>query len=202
MVVHYLSNMPERKKLIEFILRTFPMPLPDAQAIANHFTEVHFQKNELLVKEGRMCNEYYFLDQGFARAFTHDIDGNDITTALYAENNVVCELFSFFKRIPSKESIQALSDCKTWRLTFDELQNVFHSMVLFREFGRTILINSYATLKQRMLSALQETAEERYAHLIKSNPDVFQYVPLKHIATYLGVTDTSLSRIRKEFSKQ
>jgi CRP-like cAMP-binding protein len=193
--------MQERQKLIDFIRQTFPMPLQDAEAIANGFSVKHFEKNELLVKEGKICNEYYFLDEGFARAFTHDIEGNDITTALYASNNVVCELFSFFKRVPSKESIQALTECKAWRLTFDELQDVFHSMVLFREFGRTILINSYASLKQRMLSALQETAEERYAHLIKTNPDVFQYVPLKHIATYLGVTDTSLSRIRKEFSK-
>ena len=177
------------------------MPPHEAETIAGHFNEKEFDKNELLVKEGRVCNEYYFLNEGFARAFIHDINGEDITTALYASNNVVCELFSFFKRIPSKENIQALSHCKVWCLTFDELQHVFHSMTLFREFGRTILINAYASLKQRMLSALQETAEERYAFLLKTNPDIFQHAPLKHIATYLGITDTSLSRIRKEFAK-
>ena len=193
--------MEANEKLIAFILQTFPMPRQEATTIASHFHEKQFEKNELMFREGRVCNEYYFLDDGFARAFIHDINGNDITTALYPPNNVVCELFSFFKRIPSKENIQALTACKVWFLTFDELQHVFHSMVLFREFGRTILINAYASLKQRMLSALQETAEERYAHLINTNPDIFQHAPLKHIATYLGVTDTSLSRIRKEFAK-
>lgn len=193
--------MNERHKLIDFILQTFPMLQKQAEEIALHFNEKTFKKNELLLKEGRICNEYYFLDEGFARAFIYDLKGNDITTAFYASNNVVCELYSFFKRIPSKENLQALTDCKVWCLNFEELQQVFHSMVLFREFGRTILINEYSKLKQRMLAALQQTAEERYAYLLKTNPDVFQNAPLKYIATYLGVTDTSLSRIRKEFSK-
>ena len=109
--------------------------------------------------------------------------------------------YSFFKRIPSQENIQAMSDCNTWRLTFDELQDVFHSLPLFREFGRSILVNHYAALKSRMLSMLHQTAEERYATLLKNNPDIFQHAPLKQIASFLGITDTSLSRIRKEFAK-
>jgi len=74
-------------------------------------------------------------------------------------------------------------------------------MPQFREFGRTILINTYALLKQRTLSMIRKTAEERYVHLLETNPDIFQYAQLKNIASYLGVTDTSLSRIRREFSK-
>ena len=71
----------------------------------------------------------------------------------------------------------------------------------FREFGRSILVNAYAQLKQRMLGMIQQSAEERYAYLLQTNPDIFQHAALKNIATYLGVTDTSLSRIRKEFAK-
>ena len=89
-----------------------------------------------------------------------------------------------------------------WHLTFDELQEVFHAMPMFREFGRTILINSYGNLKQRMLSMHHQTAEERYAKLLQTNPDIFQHTSLKNIASYLGVTDTSLSRIRKEFARR
>jgi len=72
----------------------------------------------------------------------------------------------------------------------------------FREFGRLNIINLYGILKQRMLSMLQETAEQRYSNLINSNPEVLQHVPLKYIASYLGITDTSLSRVRKEFTKK
>ena len=135
------------------------------------------------------------------RAYTYDLAGNEVTTALYSPKQIVCDLSSFFKRTPSQEYIQALTDSRVWFITFDELQQAFHAMPYFREFGRLILVNSYTQLKQRMLSMLQETAETRYAKLIETNPMIFQKVPLKMIASYIGVTDTSLSRIRKEYAK-
>jgi len=82
------------------------------------------------------------------------------------------------------------------------LNKLFHELYEFREFGRHILVKGFAALKSRMLSMITETAEERYAGLLKTNPEIFQHAPLKTIASYLGITDTSLSRIRKEFSKK
>lgn len=82
------------------------------------------------------------------------------------------------------------------------MQVSFHTIPEFREFGRLNIINNYGILKQRMLSMLQETAEQRYSHLIHSNPEILRNAPLKNIASYLGITDTSLSRIRKEFIKK
>ncbi|HEX2627684.1 MAG TPA: Crp/Fnr family transcriptional regulator [Chitinophagaceae bacterium] len=189
-------------KLFQFIRTIFPMPLSQAGEIVSLFKPKSFEKNEWLLKQGRPCNEYYFLEEGYMRAYTFDLDGNDVTTAFYSGNQIVCELFSFFKRIPSKENIQALSECHTRYITFEELNGIFHAMPEFREFGRTILINAYSGLKQRMLSMLHETAEERYGNLLRNNPDIFNHAALKNIATYLGITDTSLSRIRKEFSKK
>ena len=195
-------RMHDKEKIIHFIQQVFPMPSEQALAIAAYFTEKEFAKNELLLKENKICTSYYFLAEGFARAFTYDLDGNDVTTAFYSGNQIVCELYSFFKQIPSRENIQALTDCKTLRISFTDLQTVFHTMPQFREFGRAILVNAYADLKTRMLATLHETAEERYSNLLKSQPGIFQHAPLKYIASYLGVTDTSLSRIRKEFAKK
>ena len=196
-----MSQSNEHTILVQFIIATFPMPLADAEKIAGHFHLRPITKGEIFLKQGKPCNEYFFLVDGFARSFTHDLDGNDVTTSFYGPVQVMCELFSFFKRIPSRENMVALTDCTTWCLTFDELQEVFHAMTQFREFGRTILVNAYASLKNRMLSTLQETAEERYAQLLRTNPGIFQHAPLKNIASYLGITDSSLSRIRKEFAK-
>jgi len=195
------NNNKNKESLIHFIQSVFPMSQPQCEKIAGFFKEKEFLKNDFYLKEGRPCNEYHFLVRGFMRAYIHDVNGNDVTTAFYAPNQVVCELFSFFKRIPSKENIQALTDASTLYITFDELQYVFHNLPEFREFGRSILVNAYAQLKQRMLSMLQETAEERYSRLLQTNQAIFQNAPLKNIASYLSVTDTSLSRIRKEFSK-
>jgi len=197
----FLQPDNNHTKLVQFITGTFPMPLGEAENIASKFEQRHFLKGEYFLKQGKTCNEYYFLADGYARSYTHDLDGNDVTTAFYGSGQIVCELFSFFKRQPSKENITSLTQCDAWCLSFDKLQEIFHAMPLFREFGRAILVNAYAGLKTRMMSMLQETAEERYTQLLKSNPGIFQHAPLKQIASYLGVTDTSLSRIRKEFAK-
>jgi CRP-like cAMP-binding protein len=112
------------------------------------------------------------------------------------------DLLSFFKRIPSKENIQALTDCQTWYITYGDMQESFHAIPEFREFGRLNIINQFGILQQRMLSMLQQTGEQRYGDLVYANPEILQHAPLKYIATYLGITDTSLSRIRKEFMKK
>jgi CRP-like cAMP-binding protein len=191
-----------KQQLIAFIKSKQIMPLEKATAIADRFTEVMFTKNDLISKQGKTCNDYYFLCTGFMRSWTIDIEGRDVTTAFYSEGGVVCELLSFFKRTPSGENIQALTDGTALHLSFEELNNAFHEMPEFREFGRSVLIHFYATLKQRTLSSLHETAEQRYKDLITATPEIFQYASLKNIASYLGITDTSLSRIRKEFSRE
>ena len=190
-----------KTQIQKFIQSIFPMADAQAIAITDFFKEKEYSKNDFLITKGRTCKEYFFLEEGFLRAYTYDLEGNDITTAFFSSGQVVCELFSFFKRIPSAENFQALTDCKTWFITYEELQHVFHTMPEFREFGRSILVNAYAQLKQRMLGMIQQSAEERYAYLLQTNPDIFQHAALKNIATYLGITDTSLSRIRKEFAK-
>ena len=132
------------------------------------------------------------------RAFTHDVDGNDVTTEFYSNNQIVFEVASYFLRTPSKENIQALVDCKGWYIDYNQLQTLFHSMPEFREFGRTILVKGFVSLKQRTLAMINESAEQRYETLLKIKPQILQNAPLKYIASYVGITDTSLSRIRKE----
>jgi hypothetical protein len=113
---------------------------------------------------------------------------------------MVFEVGSFFQKTPSKENFQALEDCSGWFINFDQLQLLFHTIPEFREFGRMILVKGFITFKQRALSLINERAERRYESLINARPDIFQKAPLKYIASYLGITDTSLSRIRRELS--
>jgi CRP-like cAMP-binding protein len=191
----------EKAVLIGFIQQVFPMPMAMAETIVEYFHREHFKKGDYLLTEGKICPTYHLLEEGLVRAYTHDREGNDVTTAFYSGNGVVCEIFSFFKRVPSRENFQALTDCATWAISFEGLQEVFHNLPAFREFGRTVLVNAYAQLKLHALSSLHNTAEERYLNLLNTHPDVFQHAQLKQIASYLGVTDTSLSRIRKEVTK-
>lgn len=192
----------EKENLIQFLLNTNLVSLKKAEEISSRFSEKGIYKNDLLLKEGKVCNEYYFLDNGFMRSFAFDTDGNDVTTNFSAGNEIVFEVSSFFNRTTSRENIQAITDCSGWYITYDELNTLFHALPEFRAFGRYILVKGFTSLKTRMLSMITETTEERYERLIKTNPEIFQFAQLKHIASYLGVTDTSLSRIRKTFSKK
>lgn len=120
----------------------------------------------------------------------------------YAPGQVVFEVSSLFERTKSLENIQALSDCEGWFITYKQLNTLFHSLPEFREFGRSMLVKGFSALKVRMLSTITETAESRYEQLLKTNPEIFQQASLKVIASYLGITDTSLSRIRKEIARK
>jgi CRP-like cAMP-binding protein len=188
--------------LINYLQKVLPMPTEMAEQIASTFHYKHIPKGTFLIEEGKICNTSYFIAEGCARMYTHDMDGNDITTMIFSNAMFANDFHSFFKRIPALESLVTMSDCETFYLSFEELQHNFHTIAEFREFGRMMLINGSFTLKQRMLSMIKQSGEQRYAKLMEDSPEIFQHIPLKNIATYLGVTDTSLSRIRRDFLKK
>jgi CRP-like cAMP-binding protein len=192
----------DKTVLLNFIQTILPMPLEKAEQISNYFYPKLILKNDYLLREGNICIESHFIQEGLCRSYVIDINGNDITTHFYRSIIFANDFLSFFKRLPAKVNIQALSDCKTWAISYSDLQLCFHSIPEFREFGRMMLINNYSQLQNRMLEMLQLTAEQRYENLIKTHTEIFKYAPLKNIATYLGIKDTSLSRIRKEITKK
>lgn len=190
-----------KESLVNYIQKILPMPVDKAEYIATFFTQKYSTKNDFLLKEGKICTESHFIESGFLRSYVVDIDGNEVTTDFYGSNIFANDFLSFFKRIPSNENIQVLADCTTWMINYDDLQTCFHTIPEFREFGRMMLINNYSRLKERMLGMIQLTAEQRYERLVTSHAEIFQNAPLKYIASYLGITDTSLSRIRKDIAR-
>ncbi|MGL4597864.1 MAG: Crp/Fnr family transcriptional regulator [Bacteroidia bacterium] len=188
--------------LIRFVQGHFPMDDARAKEISSIFHEQHFLKNDLLIHQNKISDHYYFLCAGYVRSYTHNWQGEEVTLQLISPNKVVCELASFFKRIPSQSNFQALTDCIALRVSFADIQKAFHAMPEFREFGRSMLVNAFVEMQQRNIGFIQETAEQRYANLVEKQPDLLQHVPLKYLASYLGITDSSLSRIRKESGKR
>lgn len=194
----------ETQTLINFIKSNVPHIHVSSQSIdtiAEHFEEITLERNEYLLKEGKTSG-YFFLSEGFMRAFTHDADGNDITTSFHAAPKIVFEVTSFFLHVPSPENIQALTNCRGFYTTFEKLNNLFHTVPEFREFGRSILVKEFVALKHQMLINITKSAEKRYEEFVQSNKELLQFVQLKQIASFLGITDTSLSRIRREYVKK
>src|SRR5579872_784250 len=149
----------DKGRLIEFLRQSNLVSKEGALKISIPFENKTMEKLQFHLKEGRISNEYFFLEQGFMRSYAIDITGNEVTTNFYWDNHVVFEVSSFFKRTSSKENIQCLTDCEGWVITYDQLNMLFHNLPEFREFGRSILVNTLTFLKGRMLSMITETAE-------------------------------------------
>ncbi|MGN6396807.1 MAG: Crp/Fnr family transcriptional regulator [Mucilaginibacter sp.] len=192
----------DKARLIRFIQQVLPMSPARLALIVEKFKPMKISRNGYLLRAGAICSQSHFIDSGIVRAYTYDLEGNEVTTAFYTQDTFASDMLSFFKRNAAKEYLQAVTDCETWFITYGDMQESFHAIPEFREYGRLNIVNQYNILKERMLSALQETAEQRYVNLINSSPEIFQNVPLKYIASYLGITDTSLSRIRKDFARK
>lgn len=171
----------------------------ELENILGQFEAIEFHKNDYLIEKGKTANYYYFLESGFLRSYTIDLDGNDITTKFFSEKDIVIDWHSYFLKKPCKESIKAITKGKCWKINFSDFMKLFH-IEAFREVGRTRLVNNYFELKNHSVSVIADHAKERYLNLMEEKPAIIQNVPLKHIATYLGITDTSLSRIRKEIT--
>lgn len=187
-----------RDLLINFILNIVPISREDASEIANSFHPLWLKKGELLVAQNQTSDDYFYLQQGLMRTFLYDLKGNEITTDFFTENNVVFEVTSFFNRIPSEANIQAITDCFGFRISYEELNGLFHNRVAFRDFGRAILVKEFISSKKRNYGMINRTAEQRYQDLLSSKPKILQYSPLKYVASYLGITDSTLSRLRKK----
>jgi CRP-like cAMP-binding protein len=185
-----------REKLIEFLQRADFINAAQAAEIASSFLPIQLRKNDVLQPFGRVSDAYLFLDYGLLRAFVLDPAGNEVTTHFYSSRHVALDASSFFNRTPAQQQIHALTECLGWVVSYQQLNSLFHARPEFREFGRSVLVQALSTLQGRMLDQIRETARTRYEKLLATSPEVFQHAPLKYIASYLGITDSSLSRIR------
>lgn len=186
-----------RQQLLTFLQSTGSINSAQAEEIAAYFHYTTLRPQEFLLLAGQISNDYLLLTHGLVRAFAYDTDGRDITTGFFGRGQVALEVSSFFSRQPSQENMQTLTDCSGWWLPHDQMNELFHTRNEFREFGRAVLVRGFTALKARMLSTVTQPAAVRYEQLLRTSPEVAQQAPLKHIASYLGITDSSLSRIRK-----
>ena len=170
------------------------------QIIAAH-DEILMSKHDYMLKKGQIPNGYYIVKSGLLRSYVLDNDGKEITTDFFTAGSIVIEVAGLFQQQPTVEFIQSLTDAELYFIDFDIFQKLFVTIPAFAEWGRSWMAQALIAYKSRMLDMVLQTAQERYKMLINTHQEIIKYAPVKHIATYLGITDTSLSRIRKELSK-
>lgn len=173
----------------------------DLNLIFDKHEKLQFKKGDFFLKENEISNAYFVLESGVARSFVYDTDNNDITINFFTEFDIIIEASSIFQRIPSIENIQAETDCLVWKINYEDFQELFLTIPALTEWGRAWMSYQLFYLKNRSVEMITKSATERYLDLIQEKPDVLKFAPLKNVASYLGITDTSLSRIRKEIVK-
>ena len=155
------------------------------------------KRGEIFLEEGQHCDYFYYVLKGFVRIYYLDIDGNEITHWFSATDSMVTSPFSFFKKEKNILYFEALEDTELLLLSHNQLDSIISNSKSTEKAFRNLLAEFAMILSRRIMSIHTETAEERYLKLIKEHPLLFQKANLSHIASFLGVTPQSLSRIRK-----
>jgi CRP-like cAMP-binding protein len=158
------------------------------------------QQGENLFSAGQVCNHVCFINSGAARMY-YVKEHEDVNAYFGFENSFVCDYQSFLTREHSKYFIQALEDCELVMIPYETVHYGYENFHNWNKFGRLITEHFYIQVERRAESFLFKSAEERYIELVQTFPDIFERVPLYHLASYLGIKGPSLSRIRRRVLK-
>jgi CRP/FNR family transcriptional regulator, anaerobic regulatory protein len=182
--------------IVEYINSFVPLSNDAAEYISSKSRRETLPKNHLLHQEGEVCDKVFFLEKGVARWFYYNEDGKDVTDSFALENSFVTAFDSFSQRKPSRYFIELLEDSTVYSLTYKQVE------VEFDKFPETVRVTNLFLVQmlEQMLdknAALQfKNARQRYRYMLEKQPQVLQRVSLGHIASYLGITQETLSRIR------
>lgn len=183
--------------LFNCISQYYPISLGAREALSKALTQVEISKNSFLLQEGTVCNNLYFLEQGCLRGY-YNLDGKEITYWFGFENNFITSFYSFISRKPGVENIQILEDSTLWGIGFEALNQLFDFHKDLERLVRIINEQYYIRLEERFMSMQFKTARERYEQLIETSPHILQRISLGQIASYLGISQETLSRIRSQ----
>jgi CRP-like cAMP-binding protein len=165
------------------------------EAIVAICSSITIKKNKDLQPIGHTCKTIYFINKGIARIYYFK-DGIDVTENFFFENSIIARVESLFTGKPSRKAIQVLEDAEIVGINANQLFKLYDSFPEIERLFRKIFEAAYVETVHRIEGIQFHTAEERYKALLQEAPDILKRVPLKYVASYLGITQVSLSRIR------
>jgi CRP-like cAMP-binding protein len=157
-----------------------------------------YKKGDILLREGEYCKKVFYVEKGCLRFFYYDKEGKDITHWFILEGEFITEVDSVFQEKPSEFYIETLEDCTLNTFIFAGFSFLVKEHEQMTFFGFMLMIKSIVELGEKVKDLQFRDAKTRYKNLTEKHSDILLRVPLGHIASYLGITQQSLSRIRKE----
>ncbi|HXS35460.1 MAG TPA: Crp/Fnr family transcriptional regulator [Flavipsychrobacter sp.] len=166
-------------------------------ALASILKRLELPKGHILIRQNIVCNHTYFIEEGLTRTYYYK-DDKDITDWLSAENTFAASIVSFITRQPDRRIVELLEPSVLWSIAHDDLEDLYTKYHEIERLGRLLVSYGIVQLQQRFDDLHFATALERYQKLLNTNPTFIQRVPLSMVASYLGVTQETLSRIRSQ----
>lgn len=169
------------------------------EIFSSKLRKARFAKGKLLLNVGEIENYLSFIEKGIVRFYFPRTE-NEITFDFGFENEFISAYDSFIMQSPSIYRVETLSNTILWRISYDDLQKVYRESTVGNAIGRFAAEGLYLRKSKREKSFLTDNAEERYLKLLVDHSKLMKHIPLKHIASYIGITPQALSRIRRRIS--
>jgi len=164
--------------------------------IVDRFSVLALKKNQLLVAENQICSYFCFVESGILQ-HAIVVEAEEKTTYLALRDSVTSSLNSFLNKIPSRKSIKALVDCQLWVIDLENFKDLLINNQAFHQFYYNLIERQIMLIDDYRIDLLTLTPEERYKKLLATEPKLLQEVPLHYLASFLGISNRHMSRIRK-----
>lgn len=170
----------------------------DFSLVSNVLTKRFVRKKRALINQGEICRYLYFVEKGSLRSYSIGKDGSEHVLQLVIEDNWIADLSSFITQTPGNLIVEAIEDSEVLLLPNSAIDELCEKLPKLETYFRKLYQRAYVSMQQRYNAVQSSQAKERYEILIRDNPQFAARIPLIHIASYLGITAESLSRIRKQ----
>lgn len=184
-----------------FLNSLTPVSDGEFENYSQYFKGRSLPKNNYFAVQGKICHEVAFIKKGTLRTYYLNEKSEEVTSCFCTQNNLTTSYKSFVSQQPSELSIQAIEDTELLVIDYRDLQNLYQKSSVWQNIGRIIAERQYMVMEQYASVLCNETAKEKYLRLLKEEPSILNKASVNDIASYLGVTRRTLSRIRKEITQ-
>lgn len=186
-------------EIVKLISRYIDLSNDEATAFAECIPIKTFKKGEILLREGQISRDSYFVIQGCLRKY-YIMNGEEKTTEFYVEDESVASLQSYINKTPANHYFECVEESRLAVLSYDKEQELFKRVPKYETLCRMSMEDNFGEQQEALAKFIMSSPEERYKNLVDTRPDLLQRIPQYHLASYLGVKPESLSRIRKRIA--